>query len=319
MVYCVLPREADRNLSEAFARALDADEYTVLIERRGLDRRVTGERRGPGIRPRGLHRVVERRSVANATGRRVDERRAMALEVTRPELPRRLRRKAAGVSFFTLAVRPAELVEDALMARLIVRIQEGERLQEELFVHWFDRVFLFARASLKNRIAAEQAAQEALVQALRSIRSFDPCRQAFRAVLFGLAFDAVEARLHECPLAADGRLPEPELDGMSESELDALGWMNDDDLELLVARLPWPERPALLLRYLAKLSDEQSAEVLGARTEQVRELHDQAIAELSMAIAALGHAPPFSRRESMRRLPRHSEVLLRRRLALLGS
>lgn len=319
MTFCVLPREADRNLEAAFARCFADADVTVLIERRCGDRRVVAERRGPGIRPRGLDRVVERRRIANARGRRVGDRRAMALPVSAPELPWRLRRKAAGVVFLTRAERPAELIEDAETAALIVRIQQGEPLQEELFLQWFDRVYLFARAALKNRVAAEHSAQEALLQALRSIRSFDPCRQSFRALLFGLTFDAVELRLDECPMAVEGRLPMLESAPSDGDELEALEWMNDDDLELLVARLPWPERPALMLRYLAKLSDEEAAEVLGARTDQVRELHEQALTELSVTIASYGHAPPFSRRESMRRLPRHSEVLLRRRLALLGS
>jgi hypothetical protein len=74
-----------------------------------------------------------------------------------------------------------------------------------------------------------------------------------------------------------------------------------------------------MLRYMARLSDEEAAEVLGARPEQVRELHDQALSELALAVDSFGNAPRYSRRESMRRRPRHSEVLLRRRLALLGS
>src|SRR4051794_1061989 len=103
MIYCVLPREADRNLSEACARALPCEEFEVLVERRSADRRTGGERRGLRMLPRGLNRFVERRHVANTGGRRVDERRAMALPVSRPELPRRLRRKAADATFLTLA------------------------------------------------------------------------------------------------------------------------------------------------------------------------------------------------------------------------
>ena len=315
MLYCVVPSGVDRDLAAALRRALDPDAVVVLTDQRGRDRRHVGERRAPAGEPP----VFERRRVANQHGRRVAERRAMALPVTAPALSWRLRRRASVVSWFTLVERPADIVEDAITARLVIRLQSGEPLQEELFLRWFDRIYLFARMLLKNRLAGEQVTQETMLQALTSLSEFDPSRQSFRAMVFGLAFDAVEQRIGDCPMATEGRLPDLGPTGVDEAAVDALSWMSDDDLELLVVRLPWPERPAMLLRYMAKLSDEQAAEVLGAEPDQVRELNEHAIEELSITIASYGHAPPYSRRESMRRMPRHSEVLLRRRLALLGS
>jgi DNA-directed RNA polymerase specialized sigma24 family protein len=315
VLYCVVPDGTDRHLRAALERCLRDHDVRVLVGIRAYDRRAAGERRSP-IREARAGRVLERRRIANRGGRRVAERRAMALPVSPLALPRRVRRRAAGVMFVTRAEPPASLVEDVETARLIVRVQEGERLHEELFLRWFDRVFVFARILLKNSGAAEDAAQEALLGALTSLGSFDPANRSFRATLFGLAFDAVERRVDVCPTATGGRLPE--LRSADGAAVDALSWMSDDDLELLVARLPWPERPALLLRYMVALTDEQAADVLGARPAQVRELHDQALEELAATIGTYGHAPPYSRRESMRRQPRHSEVLLRRRLALLG-
>ena len=318
MLYCVVPSGAGRDLTTALRRALDPEAVAVVDDHRTGDRRRGGERRRPGIASASPP-VLERRRISNGNGRRVAERRAMALPVSPPDMSWRLRRRASAASFFTLVERPAEIVEDAVTARLVIRLQAGEPLQEELFLRWFDRIYLFSRMLLKNRMAAEAVTQETLLQALTSLSDFDPARQSFRAMIFGLAFDAVEQRVDDCPLATDGRLPDLAPAGEDGSMVDALTWMSDDDLELLVVRLPWPERPAMLLRYMAKLSDEQAAEVLGAEPAQIRELNEQAIEELSITIASYGHAPPFSRRESMQRMPRHSEVLLRRRLALLGS
>lgn len=320
MLYCVVPSGADRDLEAALRRAVDPESVVVLTDQRGGDRRQQPERRARGlVAVLDQPRILERRQIANLHGRRVAERRAMSLPVCAPDMPWRLRRRASVATFYTLVERPADIVEDAVTARLVIRLQSGEPLQEELFLRWFDRIYLFSRMLLKNRLAGEQVTQETMLQALTSLSGFDPSRQSFRAMVFGLAFDAVEQRIDDCPTATEGRLPN--LDPVAEdvSAVDALSWMSDDDLELLVVRLPWPERPAMLLRYMAKLSDEQAAEVLGAEAGQVHELNEQAIEELSITIASYGHAPPYSRRESMRRMPRHSEVLLRRRLALLGS
>lgn len=317
MVYCLVGADLGRRAELALGRWYRDDDVCVLVERRGGERRAGAERRDE---PRGAARprVLERRRVAFRAGRRVAERRAMLLPASPLPLPRRLRRHAGAVRFATAAAMPPALLEDADTARLVVAAQSGRTgVEELLFGRYFDHAHLFARASLKDREAAEGATAEAMVEVLGSLAGADLTDGSFRVWLFARLFDAVERRLPSCPTASECRLPATHA-GDGEAP-DALDWLSDDDLELLVARLPWPERQVMLLRYLVGLSDAQTGAALRLDIADVRELHGAALRTLSGAVAALLAGGRFSRRESMRRLPRHSWVLRQRRLALLGS
>src|SRR5204863_1543369 len=152
---------------------------------------------------------------------------------------------------------------------------------------------------LKDRVAAEEATQDSLVSVLGSLDELDLAGRSFRAHLFGVVFDAIEDRAEFFPLATEGRLS---TDGAQECDgdpLEPLTWLTDEEIELLVRRLGWPERQVVLLRYLVRLSPEEVSEALGMTVDDEREAHAHAVNELSLAIAALGERPRFSQRESM--------------------
>jgi DNA-directed RNA polymerase specialized sigma24 family protein len=296
-------------------RALAQTEAHVIVERREGERRARERRDGPPLR----ERMIERRRTRGAAGRRVGERRAVAVPVPAPELPRGVRRFAGRLQFVTPLAPAADYVSDADAARAVLRAQLGdEDALRDLYLGWFDGVYGFARVALRTGGEAEEAAQEALGGAFAALHLLDPAETPFRAFLFDHvlaaihrreadAFGTPQARDHVCYAADD-----------DEAVRAALKWVRDHDIAFLIGRLPSAQRDVLLMRHLARLSESHVAELLGLDVRDERALHVDAIDRLRETLEALGRGAPSTHREAMRRLSRPSTVLVRRRRALLA-
>src|SRR5207247_785202 len=88
-----------------------------------------------------------------------------------------------------------------------------------------------------------------------------------------------------------------EIDRRREVECDtelppeALEWLTDQDLMVLVSRLPLAQRQVILLRYMMDLSCPEIAEVLGRTPDAVRQLQQRALNFLRVRLSALGRGP----------------------------
>jgi RNA polymerase sigma-70 factor (ECF subfamily) len=318
IVYCLVPRDLASRLHDALRKHFREDpSVEVIVERRRRDRRGATDRR---TRPA---RVADnRRQVRNAAGRRVGERRATLAAVTTPTLPRRARAFANALVFAERLGLSDERAEDLDTARLVTRIQAGDReLFGELYLRYFDRVYGYLRVALNDPDDAEDAAQQVFTQAYEALPRYERRSQPFRAWLFAIvrhhALRQIQKR-HRYELADPHELErrlEPHED---DADLGALDWISDDELLLFVERLPLVQRQVLLLRFMLDLSSGQVAAVLGRSPAEVRKLQHRATSFLRARLTALGRAPKQTERAGWQRRPTQVRVLRRRRCALLG-
>ena len=307
MIVCVVPRSLERRLVDRLTGALAGTDVHVVVDRRmGEERRSRTRRNSPGR----ARRILERRRVLAAGGRRVADRRAPAVPVDPPALPRRARRIAEQAMFVTPLQPPAGVVEDVQAARAVIRAQLFDpRALEELYLTWFDRAYAFAQVSLGEAGAATDAVQDAFAAAFRRLEGLDPTQSSFRTCLFDEELEAVRGRAGAERGFAPDPVPPPDLDAPPA----ALRWVDDRELVLLVRRLPVREREALLLRYVGGLRQAEAATLLGV---DERELAETGLHRLRHLLTELGTRVESSQREAMRRLAPASTVLRSRKLAL---
>jgi RNA polymerase sigma factor (sigma-70 family) len=316
MICCVVPRELEGKLRGRLGRALAETGMRVIVEGREADRRDGDRRAGPSVRDR----IVERRRTRGSAGRRIGDRRAVAVPVPPPDLPRRARRLAARLTFVTPLAPAADYQSDAEAARAVLRAQLGEDdAIRDLFLGWFDAVYGCARVALRTGSDAEALTQEAFGDAFAALHLLDPKEMPFRAFLFDHVIAAIHR--HEADtfsVSSETRENVPLVDDDDEAIRAALAWVRDHEIAFLIGRLPAAQRDVLLLRHLGRLSESHVAELLGLETRDQRALHADALDRLRETLEALGRGAPSTHREAMRRLSRPSTVIVRRRQALLA-
>ena len=307
VILCVVPRELERKLAGALTKFFDGTDVEVVVERRRGERREQCERRE---RPLPRERIIERRRVRAEAGRRVAERRWASVPAPTPELPRRARGHASKLAFVTRLEPAPVLLRDVDEARLVVRAQAGdEEALRTLYMGSFDLVYVYARGVLRDGRAAEEIAADTLAHALSRLDDLDPLTIAYRAFLFAHALNILEPP----PLFDRPELAEGAVDVLVP---EAMRWVSDVELELLVGRLPRPARDVLLLRYLAGLGSAQIADLLDIDLAEERAVHNAALTRLRDTLNQLGRSAPSRERQAMRRTSHTSAVLRQRRLAL---
>ena len=101
-------------------------------------------------------------------------------------------------------------------------------------------------------------------------------------------------------------------------DLSALTWVSDQELVMLIERLPLAQRQVLMLRYMLDLSHAEVAEVLGRSNEDVRNLQSRGLAFIRTRLTALGRAPSRQKARLVR-YPKKARVLRSRRFALIDT
>jgi RNA polymerase sigma-70 factor (ECF subfamily) len=329
-VYCVIPRDLAPALHDLLRRhfARHTPPVEVVVEQRAADRRTRDRRARPqadqtaqasGAAPT-THRHDDRRRVRALTGRRVSERRTTTLPVAAPPLPRRARAHAPRLAFIE-RLEPTRLhAEDADTARLVARIQAGDRDGfAALYLRYFDRVYSYLRLVLRDPAEAEDAAQQVFLTLLEVLPRYERREAPFRGWLFVIVRNharAVLKRSARVELHPDLEPEQPDAAAPPDPDLPALGWIADRELLLFIERLPLAQRQVLALRYMLDLSYPEIAQVLDRTQDDVRSLHSRAVRFLRARLTAVGRSPVSPRHVPARSCPKHAWVLRHRRFAL---
>lgn len=167
-------------------------------------------------------------------------------------------------------------------AELIARILRGEKeLFHELIRPYERMVYLAAFAIMKNETEAEDAAQEAVINAYRHLGSFR-AEAKFSTWLTTIAINEGRKRLRKAKRAMEESIEEEEqekvgdytpapLTDWREIPLEALERKElREELRKAVAELPDIYRQVFTLRDLEELNIEETAEALGINTGAVK-------------------------------------------------
>jgi RNA polymerase sigma-70 factor (ECF subfamily) len=322
VVYCVVPRVLAGKLHEPLRRYFREDQSVeVVVEQRGRDRRTSADRRAVRL----AAHDDERRRIRALEGRRVADRRATVVAIESPVLPRAARAVADQIVFIERFEPSSEALEDRDTARLVTRIQAGERaLFAELYMRYFDRVYGYVRVILKDPHEAEDVTQQAFMRVLEKIELYERRGQPFRAWLFVLVRNVARDWLKRQgkltalePEELDRVREQRDRENGDEADLAALSWVTDRELLFLIERLPLVQRQVLVLRFMLDLSAREIADVLEISGNHVSVLQYRALGYLRDRLTSLGRQPTNHQRAPMSRVPRKSGVLRLRRFALI--
>jgi RNA polymerase sigma-70 factor (ECF subfamily) len=330
LLYCLIPRDLAPRLHETLRRHFAPDPtIEVVVQRRTADRRAARNRRAPDRQtapatfgPPAHAPKQDSRRIRNIAGRRLGERRAALLAVDDgPPLPRKARAHAHRLTFVERLEPSTQQLEDQDAARLIMRIQSGDRdAFADLYMRYFDRVYSYLRLLLRDPHEAEDLAQQVFVSVLQALPRYEHRRSFWVwlvVVLRNHALNAIRQR-NRVELTAPGDLDRQlERCNSQDADLNALGWISDRELVMFVERLPLAQRQVLLLRFMLDLSTSEIAELLERSPADVRMLQHRALAFLRTRLAALGRDSGRARPVPWRRLVVKAHVIRSRRAALL--
>jgi RNA polymerase sigma-70 factor (ECF subfamily) len=319
VVYCVVPRQLGPKLHDLLRRHFGADRsIEVIVEGRASERR-RGSRRLADLQTHG----EERRRIRSAEGRRAGERRAPAVAVDPLPLPRQARRYQDQLTFLECFEPPSQHAEDIDTARLVARIQGGDKdAFALLYVRYFDRVYGYLRLMLRDTHEAEDVTQRVFIRVLEALPAYQHRQQPFRGWLFviarNLGLNYLQKHKHVDLVDPNDISTRQEALGGQESDLPALSWLSDTELLLFIERLPLAQRQVLVLRYMVDLSHAEVAATLDRTVEDVRGLQHRALRFLRERLTAIGRAPAAdrSRRTRILRCPKQAPVLRARRFSL---
>ncbi|HSS95211.1 MAG TPA: sigma-70 family RNA polymerase sigma factor [Candidatus Dormibacteraeota bacterium] len=159
----------------------------------------------------------------------------------------------------------------------------GRTLTAEQLCHAYAAdVCRFAALMTRNPADAEDLAQEALLRAIRSLRSFDASRGSAAGWLWRIvanaARDAATRRQRLADLVVRAALLTPR-ESASVEDL-ALANVGDAALHRLLAALPLRDRTLLALRYGAGLETREVGEALGLSPDSTSKAIRRALARL---------------------------------------
>jgi RNA polymerase sigma-70 factor (ECF subfamily) len=265
--------------------------------------------------------IVERRQ-AGKNGWRGVERRAEAVDVAPPELPRKVRRHAERLKFFG-SRESVKRANGAETDRLIVRYQGGDQSAlVELYQGYFDPVYAYCRFALRDPQEAEDLAQQVFIKVLQALPGYQVRPgQPFSAWLITITRNTVldwhrrQGRLQlESPERIEGRREH----SSPEQARSLLTWIKDADLDFFIERLPQAQRDVVVLRYLFGFENAEIARIIDRSERAVWDLHSRALTGLEQRLSAVG-----SKRRRSHRTPtliriKRAPVLSARRFVLAG-
>ena len=322
VVYCVLPADLAAELHEPVRAFYGANRHVqVIVERRGQERRRPEDRRQVDQGPPSEH--ADRRRLRARAGRRIAERRAALVPTSEPALPPAAVPHAQRITFVE-RLEPSTLErEDRDTARLIARIQAGERsLFDQLYMRYFDRVYAYLRVTLNDLHEAEDVTQDVFMRVLEALPRYERRTAPFRAWLFRIVRNCAITRIRQRQ-----RLTVEAPEDLSDRgalefvpAADSLDWLNDRSLLAMIEELPLSQRQVIVLRYMMEFRSTEISKILDRSPDAVRQLHQRAMLYLRKKIndPAAAESPQHTRvqRESMVRLRGPSTVTTARRMAL---
>lgn len=319
MMYCVVPRQLARKLQGTLERHFREDEtVTVIVEQRAVERRREGDRRHTplAVWAIDLEEPTERRRIRNADGRRVDDRRAgMVPSLDVKPLPRAARRYEDLLRFAVRIEAPDRRLEDAVSARLAIRAQNGDREAfHALYRRYFDAVYSYLRLALQSVHDVEDGLQAVFAQTLGGLGNHCIDSMPFTVWLGSLLYGHAPDRSDPVGRAIDETGPT----ASATEALELLQWLTDDDLRMLMERLPALEREIMGLCYILDLTAREIGAISGLSVEEVERAHARSIRFMGRCLASLGRRPGYSGRHPITAAPRPEIVMRRRRLALTG-
>jgi RNA polymerase sigma-70 factor (ECF subfamily) len=316
VVFCVVPRELAPKLHDELREFYAGDPTVrVVVEMRKRERRSRPRRRAEApVSDR------ERRRIKSAEGRRVADRRAHAVAIEPPALPRKLRPYADQIRFVERAEPTEQKATDVDSARLVVRYQAGDKsAMSDLYLRYFDAVYGYTRLALRDSHEAEDVTQQVFMQVFQSLPTYELRGSTpFRAWLFRIARNAVVDSLRKSDRVS---VEEPatvalRMDTRRNNEVEAaLEWLSDGDISFFVERLPAAQRGVLVLRFMLDLSTDEVAAVIGKSPKAVRQLQSRALRTLRERLAAITVSRKRIRAPMLVRM-RPAPVLASRRFAL---
>jgi len=168
-----------------------------------------------------------------------------------------------------------EVSSQAETLQLIHRCREGDTLAVESLVHAYKTlVYRLALSILDEESEADEAAQDALLTAIRKLDSFRG-EAAFSTWLYAITLNVCRMRLRK-------RRTRERWQGVFQSlfvraaetvrqpELAALENENDQAVWQAIHRLPIEQREVIILRYMHELQIKELAQVVGVSERTVR-------------------------------------------------
>jgi RNA polymerase sigma-70 factor (ECF subfamily) len=213
---------------------------------------------------------------------------------------------------------------DAESLELVERFKAGDAdAFEQLYMGWAKRVYGFVVMALRNRERAEEITHDVFLSVLASLGEFEPRSEtAFRGWLFRIARNKVLTLRRK-----EQRFRFQSLDETEEEELppavppteNAIGWVQDPDLFLLMELLPEPQRLALFLRFSLDLTAKEAGEIMDRSPADVGQLQHRALRRLERQLDRVGHRNFRRRRSAVLKRIKPLPVLGARRFALENS
>jgi RNA polymerase sigma-70 factor (ECF subfamily) len=320
VIYCIVPSGLADELHDPLREFYrDDPNVQVIVEQRATDRRAGVDRREAEAAEEPKR---ERRQVRARSGRRIDQRRAALMPVQPPELPEVAMAHVEELQFVERLEPSTQAREDADTARLIGRLQAGDREQfSRLYLRYFDRVYAYLRISLRDAHEAEDTTQDVFIRVLEALPSYERREVPFRAWLFRIVRNAAINRMRQSSRLTletpDEMARHTETSGDMPAA-DSLEWLEDHQLVAWIEQLPLAQRQVIVLRYMLELKGNEIATVLDRTPEAVRQLHQRAMRFLRQRMGQRtpgGQAAPQrrSRPKTMTRRSTGSPVLEARR------
>jgi len=174
----------------------------------------------------------------------------------------------------------------------------------ELYTAHFDGVYSYLRVALNDAAEAEEATQEIFMKVLRSLERYDNGSEPFGDWLLAIARNHVASRLRK--RTVNGEVPTSINGGdtasvSAEQTMRALRSASDEELLLLLDRLPEAQRQAVVLGYVLDFGSRETAKVLGRTEAETRKLQAGGLAALRKRLSAVGREPANTSRHAMRR------------------
>jgi RNA polymerase sigma-70 factor, ECF subfamily len=172
--------------------------------------------------------------------------------------------------------------ETGRVRALVERAQHGDRAAlEELYLLHFDRIYSYLHMSVGSRHDAEDLTTQTFLRMLEAIGRFQWRSVPFSAWLFriahNLAMDHFRANRRWQP---EEEIPEHVQGEETSAEEQALAYLGDTSMLLLIERLSPEQRQVLTLKFVFRFSNGEAAAILGKTEGAVKSLQHRALASL---------------------------------------